>query len=476
MYALAKSCVISNNDKSECFPINRGVRQGENLSPILFALYLNDLKDYMEQEMNGLSTIGREAENVGLDVDNCNKLLKLFILLYADDTIILSESEADLQRGLNSVEAYCKLWDLKLNASKCKIVIFSRGKVRKYPNFKLGSQNLEVVSNFLYLGLKLNFNNKMNIAQKDLNDRASRAMFALLKKCNSLSLPPDIMVDLFDKMLLPIITYGSDIWGFEIKEFIHRFQTKYYKRVFNLNKSTPTFLILGELGKFPVDISIKSRMMSFWLKLVSPHNENKLSSIVYKLLHKLYLKAEHRSSYISCIQHILTDIGMPSLWETHYVDNLNPAWFKEKVSRSLKDLFLQRWYSHISSDSIYTNYRMFKPIFQAEPYLRILPTDCVKALLKFRVLNNKLPVNRLRFEDIPRNERICKNCNINEVGDEFHYLFSCPFFNSIRNQYITKYYIYKPSSEKFTKLLNSINKKLLFNLKRFITIIQQNII
>ena len=48
--------------------------------------------------------------------------------------------------------------------------------------------------------------------------------------------------------------------------------------------------------------------------------------------------------------------------------------------------------------------------------------------VQFRNTNNNLPVNRRRFEGIAGNERICHKCDIGEVGDEYHYLFSCPFF------------------------------------------------
>jgi hypothetical protein len=54
--------------------------------------------------------------------------LKLFIILYADDTVILSESESDLQAQLDAVHEYCLTWKLKVNIDKTKIVIF--GSVR----------------------------------------------------------------------------------------------------------------------------------------------------------------------------------------------------------------------------------------------------------------------------------------------------------------------------------------------------------
>ena len=42
-----------------------GIRQGENLSPVLFAIYLNDLQEYMAERSEGLPSLGREARGLG---------------------------------------------------------------------------------------------------------------------------------------------------------------------------------------------------------------------------------------------------------------------------------------------------------------------------------------------------------------------------------------------------------------------------
>ena len=129
MYENAKSCVMVNNDISEFFVTYTGVRQGENLSPLLFALFLNDLKEELSKNMNRLVTITEAAEKVGFDDDFV--FCKLFLLLYADDTIIYSETVDGLQKGLSRIKEYCERWKLKLNTSKCKVVVFSHEKIRK---------------------------------------------------------------------------------------------------------------------------------------------------------------------------------------------------------------------------------------------------------------------------------------------------------------------------------------------------------
>ena len=67
---------MTDNDSSAYFPCMNGVRQGENLSPIL---YLNDLNQFlMSRSVNGLSVDVHTPE-----IHHCLKLL----ILYADDTV-----------------------------------------------------------------------------------------------------------------------------------------------------------------------------------------------------------------------------------------------------------------------------------------------------------------------------------------------------------------------------------------------------
>ena len=475
IYAEAKSCVKSDDEYSEFFTSNVGVRQGENLSPILFAIFLNDMKDHLAHDMTGLITIANEAKAMNLSENDINVFLKLFVLLYADDTVIFSETAAGLQKGLSAMKLYCDRWKLKLNVKKCKVIIFSRGKVRKVPDFHIGNDKIDVVSDFTYLGLKLNYNNRMHVAQKDLLDRATRAMYALLRKCNVLMLPIDLIIDLFDKTVLPVMTYGCEIWGFDINEALLRLQLKFYKQVLKLRQSTPSLMIFGEIGKFPVTVSVKSRMLSFWLKLVTAQNGNTLSALVYRFLLSMYLSETYENKYLACIKTTLNEIGLSNMWLNQHNLDVNVTWFKEKVKRCLKDQYMQNWYMHVDNDEVFINYRMFKPTFGPDPFVAMLPNNCVISLMKFRTTNNILPVNRQRYEGIPRNERLCDKCNLHDVADEFHYLFVCPFFSKIRNECIPKYFITHPNTVKYNHLLSAKNKHLLLKLKKFITVLSNEL-
>ena len=114
----------------------------------------------MSKKYNGLSTLAKSIEN-DIDLDDIVIYLKIYTLLYADDTIILAESIDDLQSALNRLYDYCTQWDLMVNSDKTKILIFSRGKIKNIPIFKYGEQELDVVFEYNYLGIIFNYNGSL---------------------------------------------------------------------------------------------------------------------------------------------------------------------------------------------------------------------------------------------------------------------------------------------------------------------------
>ena len=59
------------------------------------------------------------------------KYLKLLLLLYANGTVIFSDNHQGLQKALENLEVYCKIWKLTVNVDKTKVVVFERRKLKK---------------------------------------------------------------------------------------------------------------------------------------------------------------------------------------------------------------------------------------------------------------------------------------------------------------------------------------------------------
>ena len=336
MYQNIKSRIKHNGYLSSTFMSEIGVRQGENLSPLLFSLFLNDLQTNM---------VAKGATGIELiDQNDLTIWLKLLILLYADDTVIISTDQTDFQKSLNIFNDYCKNWHLKINIQKTKVLVFGARTHGNY-NFKIGNQPLEITDKYHYLGLTFSCNSSFLNARKHTVEQANKAMHFLFVKINNADLPLDLALKLFDHTVLPILTYGSEIFGYENLEIIERVHNNFLRKITNSRKSTPMSFLYGELGRYPISVIIESRMIAFWNRLVSG-KEDKISLKIYK-----YMMNQRDSNFkwSNKIKEILYKVGRADLWQNQFQINHNQI--HKIIKQTLIDQFQQQWHAQLQSSN-----------------------------------------------------------------------------------------------------------------------------
>lgn len=468
MYSSAKSCVKVGNTLSGFFTSHAGVRQGENLSPVLFSLFLNDLTMFMSTRFEGLETLSRSTFDM-LSNEDVDVYLRIFILLYADDTVILAESQVELQNALYAMYDYCNLWGLKVNAAKTKVVIFSKCKINKNRfEFFYDNVKLDIVDDFSYLGAQFKFNGNFSKTKKHLVDQARKAMFAVVTKSRKLNLPFSLQLHLFDSLVTPILLYGSEVWAFENLNIIQSFQLKFCKFILTLKSPTPNCMIFGELGIKPIVIQAKTRLLCYWSKLLNC-KDSKICNIVYRTAYKLHSNNIVEFPWISCVKKCLDDLGMSEYFINQKVDNIDH--FKMLIKIRLSDQFLQNWNSTLYNSAKCLVYRCYKTEHCFEGYLDSLPRNLAIYMCKFRTMNHSFPIEKGRYTNIDRADRICNLCRKNTIGDEFHYLFECTHFSIDRRKYIQQYYIRHPNSYKLKELMNCNDRAKLIKLALFCKIL-----
>ena len=105
--------MILNEYETDYFDCPIGVKQGDCLSPTLFAIFINDLASEIKDLNLGLD----------LNIEGGPDMSYIFsILLYADDIVCLAENDHDLQAILFLVENWCKKWRLEVNLTKTNIL------------------------------------------------------------------------------------------------------------------------------------------------------------------------------------------------------------------------------------------------------------------------------------------------------------------------------------------------------------------
>ena len=106
MYSSLLYSVKTEHGLSPSFETKIGVKQGCILGPTLFSLYLNDLNDCFDIS----------CDPVVIDTTKISS--------YADDIVLLSNTAEGLQNALNTLGHFCKTWNLKINISKTKVIVF----------------------------------------------------------------------------------------------------------------------------------------------------------------------------------------------------------------------------------------------------------------------------------------------------------------------------------------------------------------
>ena len=102
LYTGTMSAVKVNDLVSDWFPTEAGVRQGQNDSPTLFLAYIDSLAKAIKDLHLGV-TYGE---------------INVSLLMYADDIVLMAESEEALQRMLDELYKWCNTWNMVINTEK----------------------------------------------------------------------------------------------------------------------------------------------------------------------------------------------------------------------------------------------------------------------------------------------------------------------------------------------------------------------
>ena len=105
----------------------------------------------------------------------------------------------------------------------------------------------------------------------------------------------------------------------------------------------------------------------------------------------------------------------------------NPNSVKMDISQTLSDLYFQEWNEKANVSSKGKQYLLLKGNLNFEKYLINVSKFYYSRIIKYRTCNCWPPVKTGRLDDIPLNEQKCKIYTTDDIGDEYHYLFTCDF-------------------------------------------------
>jgi len=123
-------------------------------------------------------------------------------------------------------------------------------------------------------------------------------LYALYRKLRNISIPVDLQLKLFHSLIEPILLYSCEFFGLENLAILEKIHLQFLKRIISVRSSTPSFMVYGETGHYPLEIQIKLRVLNFWIKLLQ--NEDKLYSNMYQQLYYMYQSRVINSKWVTC--------------------------------------------------------------------------------------------------------------------------------------------------------------------------------
>lgn len=407
------ACVqLSNTIQTAWFSNDYGVRQGDNISPTMFSLFINDLVSYLKEKCPVL--------HLGDAALNC--------LLYADDMVLIAENEQDLQLMLDELYNWCSQWRLKVNETKTKVVHFRKPNIPMTEHdFEYGENVLEKVACYKYLGIILDENLKYDLCSSTLADSGGRALGAIISKFKALK---NVGFRTFETMynsgVKPVLEYGSGVWGHITGTCIDNVQNRAMRYYLGVHKFSPNLALSGDMGWLTPKLSRYICRVRLWNRLVAME-ENRLTKKIFEWDYGIGKRNWCRQ--------------MKSLFEELQVDvyRNKDVCDLDSLGLKLKGIMLNTWKSQVVKKPKLRTYIKFKENVDTEVYVKYLTCRSTRSLFaQFRHGILPLRIETGRFRHLKVEERICELCQLSLVEDELHFLCTCPRYANLRHSMYEK--------------------------------------
>ena len=423
IYTDVKSCVRWGSELSDFFCCPSGVKQGANESPSIFSLYINCVANYIRKTgKHGVQLVpGR---------------LEIFLLLFADDVVLISTTPTGLQNQLDNLVHVSNLLRLKVNTEKTKILVFRKGgHLSLGESWFLDGTRLEVVNQYKYLGYVFTTKLSTKATLDDLAVRGKQKGAQVLKTLWSLrSLNTKVFTSMFDAQVQATLLYGSEIWGLRKNPEVEGTHTFVCKKYLGLDLRTPNHMVYGDLGRFPLSINSSIRSIKYWLTLCKME-EDRLPKQAYRMLLISHIKGGR--NWAENVRNCLYQFGFGFVWINGGVANVK--YFLHQLKQRMKDCFLQEWNAKNTSSERYKWFSTIKQNHGLENFLNVLDIKKFRDVyIRFRFGINDLRCNK-RFDNI--NDTNCPFCGVTE--NEEHFLLLCPTYHQLRKKYLEPYIKYR---------------------------------
>ena len=337
---------------------------------------------------------------------------------------------------LNALSEWTGRWRLKVNATKTKIVHFRRSRTTLTDyEFKYGDKTIELVDSYKYLGCYLDEHLNFHKCSQILADSGGRALGGIITKFRSLKdTGYKTYTKLFDTGVVPVLNYGSEIWGYGRFEKCDYIMNRAMRFFLGVHKFAPTCGVQGDMGWLSMKYRRYIKILKFWNRLIKM-DDSRLTKRVF-----LFYYDRPGNNWCSDVRNIATELDILDSYDNKQIFDISMARLKCITQMS------EDWVLDLNNKPKLRTYKLFKDELSAEPYVKYYVPKCERSIFAQlrlgilalcietgRFVNTFDPVSGLHRK-LKVEERLCKLCNTNATEDEFHFLFACPKYVNERQK------------------------------------------
>ena len=326
LYSNPKSRVILNDYETEYFDCPIGVKQGDCLSPTLFAIFINDLAIEIKNSGVGVPI------NIEMGETNDESYI-LNILLYADDIVLFAANEHDLQFLLNIVEIWCSKFRLEVNLTKTNILhVRSKRKPQSRFMFLFNRNPVPYCHYYKYLGCTINEYLDFAFTAQVQADSAGQALSKIITKMiKNQGFPYNVYSILYNACVCSISGYGSEVFGYEHYDPTFKVHLRAARAFLGMPKNVASFGLVSELNWLMPHYQSSFKMIQYFARLMkTPSN---------RLMKRVYSWDQHLNntgqiiSWSSEVKSILYDVNL------HHIHNAQQMFPIKEIVKQLNTTF-----------------------------------------------------------------------------------------------------------------------------------------
>jgi exonuclease III len=244
------------NELSSSFQVNLGIRQGGAMSPVLFAIYVDDVLVKLNSSRLGCTVKG----------------LTVNAFMYADDLILLAASVTDLQRLIDICVDSLTTIQLSVNAKKCFCMRIGKRFRIDCNNVKIDKFPIQWSSEIRYLGVYFISGHVIKFNLDYCKKKFYRCLNSILSKTGTKVI--DILLSLTHSYCIPVLLYATESMSLTITEkrrLASPFQRLYFKMFTSFDPQTIAYCQFYT-GYLPMDYMIDLRFLKFLTKTANTTN------------------------------------------------------------------------------------------------------------------------------------------------------------------------------------------------------------